>query len=58
MWANPHDIANLLTFTGGSFNEKIHFLCSVIFYQKVLLAKISIQVSSIKRSEERVFHLP
>ena len=58
MWANPYDTANLVTFTGGSFNEKLHFLCSVIVYQKVPLVKISSQASSISRSEERVLHLP
>ena len=52
MWANQHDTANLVTFTGVSFNEKLHFLGSVIFYQKVLLVKISIQV------KERDSHLP
>ena len=57
MWANPHGIANFVTFTGGSFYEKLHFLCSAMFYQKVPLVKISIQVSSISRFEERVSHL-
>ena len=50
--------ANLVTFTGGSFNEKLHLWRSAIFYEKVPLVKISIQVSSISRSEVRVSHLP
>ena len=58
MWANPDDTANFVTFTRGNFYEKLHFLCSVKFYQKVPLVKISIQVSSISRSAERVSYHP
>ena len=34
MGENPHDAANFVTFTGGSFYEKLHFLCSVYFIKK------------------------
>ena len=44
MWANLHETANFVTSTW------------IIFYQKVPLVKISIQVSSISRSAERVSH--
>ena len=30
MWANLYDTANFVIFTKGSFNQKLHFLCSVI----------------------------
>ena len=30
MWPNPQEIADLVTFTGEIFSEKIHFLCSVV----------------------------
>ena len=57
MWENPHDTANFVAFTGGPFYEKLNFLCSFIFYQKVPLVKNWIQVSSVSRSAERVSHL-
>ena len=57
MLENPHDTANFVAFTGGSFYEKLYFLCSVIFYEKVPLAKNSVQVSSVSRSAERVSQL-
>ena len=36
MWAIPHDTANLVTFTEGSFNEKLNF-CVVLYFIKKYL---------------------
>ena len=30
MWSNPQETANLVTFTKGILNGKLHFLCSDI----------------------------
>ena len=31
MWPNPQETADLVTFTEGILNGKLHFLCSVTF---------------------------
>ena len=51
MWPNPHFPADLVTFTGGILNGKLHFLCSVNlqWWHHQYLSK---------KSELNSFHLP
>ena len=39
MWPNPQETADLVTFTNEVLNDKLHFLCSVTYFQVCVLGQ-------------------